>query len=149
MTVFLNPLAPALLSETSEIVTEFDGQIAELADTLFELMQAHGGVGLAASAIGRSEPLLVIDLPDASGDRIPMALVNPRITAVHDGTTDQADLFSGSTSQMRFRRIDVTYETLEGETVTLVADGPLAIGLQDQISRMTGSQAATAPRRLH
>ncbi|WP_425100548.1 peptide deformylase [Tropicibacter sp. S64] len=127
-------------------VTEFDGQIAELAETLFEIMQSAGGVALAASAIGRPERLVVVDLPDAAGMGCAMALVNPRLTAVHDGLVDQAAVFPGSAPALRFARIDVTFETLEGDTVTLAADGPLAIGLQAQIDLLTNTAPA---RHLH
>lgn len=149
MTVFHTPLTPAPLTEASQTVTEFDGQIAELAEMLFAIMSENGGVALSASAIGRPERLTVVDLPDASGTWHALALVNPRITAVFDGVQDQADLFPGARSTLRFRRVDIEHETLEGETVTLAADGPLAVGLQAQIDILMGETGSTATRRLH
>lgn len=140
----LTTLFPTL--DDSRTVTEFDGQIAELAETLFEIMTTAGGVALSACTIGRPERVMVVDLPDAAGDVWTLALVNPRITAVHDGVADQNALFPTLPSMARFQRIEVMHETLEGETVILTADGPLAIGLQVQIDLLNGE---SRPRRLH
>ena len=105
-------------------------------------------MALSASAIGRPERLTVVDLPDASGTWRALALVNPRITGGHEGVTDQASLFPGSAPVFRFTSVDVVFETLEGETVTLEADGPLAVGLQAQIDVLDGL-TATQAHTLH
>lgn len=149
MTAPFTPFPSTTARTTQGTVTEFDGQIAELADTLFELMFDNGGVGLTASAIGRRERLLVVDLPDASGERHVMALVNPRIIAVQDAMICQSEVFTDLPPRQRFSRIDVLHETVEGETVTLSADGPLAIGLQDQIDRLHGPTHSAPTTRLH
>ena len=70
---FGNPI----LREKSVEVTQFDKELAELLDDMYETMQKAEGIGLAAPQIGVLKRVIVID---TGAGRI--ELVNPVITAV-------------------------------------------------------------------
>jgi len=64
---------PVLKVATQE-VTDIDGKIASLVDTMIETMYEANGVGLAANQIGVSKSVFVYDIGDG-----PITIVNPKI----------------------------------------------------------------------
>jgi peptide deformylase len=66
---------PVLRSAASP-VTEFDGALAEEAESMIELMRDGMGVGLAATQLGILRRILVFQ---AGPDAVPTVLVNPEI----------------------------------------------------------------------
>jgi peptide deformylase len=63
-----------VLNQVTKEVTEIDGKIAALADTMIETMYAAPGAGLAANQIGVQKRLFVYDAGDG-----PVVVVNPTI----------------------------------------------------------------------
>jgi peptide deformylase len=74
---------PILQKEGTEI-TEFDGQLAELVENMFETMLAAKGVGLAAPQIGLSQKLFVMDCSSGKDPAERFAFINPRIVETRD-----------------------------------------------------------------
>jgi peptide deformylase len=73
-----------ILAKEGSPVTEFDGQLAEFIENMFETMYASKGVGLAAPQVAESKKLFVMD---CSGGRDPerrIALINPQIVETKD-----------------------------------------------------------------
>lgn len=69
---------PALKREAAP-VEEFDEELRELADDLFETLYASGGIGLSAPQANIAKRVLVMDL---SGERTaPQLFINPKIVA--------------------------------------------------------------------
>ena len=69
---------PVLTKEAAG-VTEFNGQLAELVESMFETMYSAGGVGLAAPQVALSQKLFVMD---CSGNKDPqqrIVCINPQI----------------------------------------------------------------------
>ena len=68
-----------VLERPAEDVTEFDDELRELVDAMFEAMYEASGVGLAATQVGISKRLFVMDCsgPERPAERI--ALANPEI----------------------------------------------------------------------
>jgi len=64
---------PVLKVATQE-VTEIDGKIASLVDSMIDTMYEAHGVGLAANQIGVSKAVFVYDIGDG-----PITIVNPKI----------------------------------------------------------------------
>lgn len=58
-------------------VTEYDDELRQLVDDMFETMYAAEGVGLAANQIGVARRLFVYDCPDDEGVRHKGVVVNP------------------------------------------------------------------------
>lgn len=152
----LLPLDHPLLETVSEMVTEFDGRVAELADTLFDVLDYEGGAGVAAVQIGLPERVIAVSAPDARGYETRLALVNARIVArSEDLTTEHESCLSMQGYLIpvpRHDRIEVVFDTLEGEPDSLIADGPLAVCLQQAIDMTDGllflDRMATARRVL-
>ena len=65
-----------ILYKTSKEVKVFDKKLAMLLDDLYETMQKHNGVGLAAVQVGILKRAVVIDVGDGK-----IELVNPAIIA--------------------------------------------------------------------
>jgi peptide deformylase len=74
---------PILQKEGTEI-TEFDGQLAELVENMFETMLSAKGVGLAAPQIGLSQKLFVMDCSSGKDPTERIAFINPRIVETRD-----------------------------------------------------------------
>lgn len=69
------------LKKLCDPVTEFDKDLAQLADDMLETMYDAPGVGLAAPQIGLTKRLLVMDCVKEEGaNPDPMVLVNPKVT---------------------------------------------------------------------
>ena len=67
--------APILRQETT-VLTEVTDAHRRLIDDMFETMYAARGIGLAATQVGRTERICVVDV-----DEVKYALVNPEIVA--------------------------------------------------------------------
>ncbi len=131
-----------LLAAPSEPVEAFDGRLADLSDEMFEILDAVQGAALTAVQIGEPVRLVTIDMPDASGERHRLTLVNPRISAQSDtmrtGREGSLSLPGTIIDVPRYTRVEVTYQTLDGVKSTLTADGPLATGLQHAVDHTDG-----------
>jgi peptide deformylase len=63
-----------LLNTAAKDVTEIDGKIAQLSDTMIQTMYAAPGSGLAANQIGVQRRVFVYDIGDG-----PITIINPTI----------------------------------------------------------------------
>ena len=68
-----------VLEQEGKLVTEFDGQLNELVENMFETMLEAHGVGLAAPQVGQSLKLFVMDCSGGKDPASRMALINPQI----------------------------------------------------------------------
>ena len=90
-----------ILREVGAPVTEFDAELARLADDMVETMYDEEGIGLAAQQIGKALQLCVVDVRPPEGVEIPfdysydgkqpplelfmpLAICNPRISIIDD-----------------------------------------------------------------
>jgi peptide deformylase len=68
-----------VLEKKAAPVTEFDAELRQLLDDMFESMYAAHGVGLAAPQIGISKRIAVIDVTFKEKPEEKLVLVNPEI----------------------------------------------------------------------
>lgn len=69
------------LKKACDPVTDFDRDLAQIADDMLETMYDAPGIGLAAPQIGLMKRLLVMDcVKEADGTPEPMVLINPEVT---------------------------------------------------------------------
>src|SRR5215471_9608850 len=68
-----------VLETPAEPVTEFNAELKELVEDMFESMYAAHGVGLAAPQIGISKRLAVIDVTFKEDPKARLVLINPEI----------------------------------------------------------------------
>jgi peptide deformylase len=80
---------PALSTPTRK-VTEFDDELAQLIDDMFETNRIASGAGLAAPQIGDDRAVFVYDCRDDNGVRHTGYVVNPEVV-VADGQLDAGE----------------------------------------------------------
>ena len=68
-----------VLRKVADEVKEFDNSIKHLANEMITLMHDADGIGLAATQIGVSKQLLVIDISPVEKEAEPLIFVNPSI----------------------------------------------------------------------
>ena len=88
-----------ILRKVGEPVTEFDADLAQLADDMVDTMYDEEGIGLAAQQIGKAIQLFVMDVRPPEGEKppfdysfdgkqppldliMPMALANPKVSII-------------------------------------------------------------------
>jgi peptide deformylase len=129
----------------------------QLAEDMIETMRAANGVGLAAPQVGVDVKLAVIDVshdPECisflriNGEDVadmksvmPIVFLNPKIDLGKEKEIGEEGCLSFPDLRGQIRRslgIKVSYQTLEGETVTLETDGLLARAFQHEIDHLNG-----------
>ena len=143
---------PVLRAKAGKI-TEITGEIHELAKDMLETMYEERGVGLAAEQVGRTEQIVVIDIPpdsdtDESGARenpdvkMPLVLINPQITAHsediqvgQEGCLSFPEIYA---HVERWYEVDAEYMDLEGATQKIHGKGLLARAIQHELDHLNG-----------
>jgi peptide deformylase len=127
-----------------------------LAQDMLETMRAANGVGLAAPQVGVDLQLAVIDVshnPECvtylringqDADLVksmPVVFINPKIEGGAQKENGEEGCLSFPDLRSQIRRsvdVTVTYQTLDGDTVTLETDGLLARAFQHEIDHLNG-----------
>lgn len=130
-----------VLETKADPVTEFDGELRQLAADMFETMYANKGVGLAAPQVGVSRRLAVIDPSAGEDEAARIVLVNPEIL-VKEGTQIGEE---GCLSIPGFRedvkrawRVRVRAQDLEGKFFEIEGEELLARAIQHEIDHLDG-----------
>jgi peptide deformylase len=137
-------------------VTEVTERHRELVRNMLETMRAAHGVGLAAPQVGVDERLAVIDVshdPEcitylrvngedrALADFMPVVFLNPEVSGGKQKEPFEEGCLSIPELRARVTRpasIKVSYDTLDGERVTVETDGLLARAFQHEIDHLNG-----------
>lgn len=137
-------------------ITTVTDEIRQLAADMLDTMRDEHGVGLAAPQVGEDVQLAVIDVshnPDCVSffklngedkkmvEHMPIVFLNPKIELGRGKHTAEEGCLSFPGLQGQIRRSEeakVTYQTLEGETVTIESDGLLARAFQHEIDHLNG-----------
>ena len=135
-----------ILRQKGRPVETFDDSLKSLADSMVETMYAEEGIGLAAQQIGKPLQLCVVDVNFQEGPPpfyylldgktppmdliMPLVLVNPEVAAqgpdteaYEEGCLSFPDIRAPVS---RVRRIEVSYQDLQGYPHHLECDGLLA-----------------------
>ena len=131
------------LREKSKPIVEVSEEIRALAEDMLEVMYDEPGIGLAAPQVGESVRLIVVDTEwsEEDGEKNPLVLVNPEITARDGSVTWSEGCLSVPDLQADVERSEtVTLEAcdLEGEPVMIEAEGIQAICFQHEIDHLDG-----------
>ena len=121
-------------------VEAVDDEVRQLADDLLETMYSARGIGLAAVQVGIARRVIVVDI---SRERnTPLALINPRVAAVHE---EEAEFEEGCLSVpgvyetvCRPARVRIEAWDRDGNAVSMEAEGTLAACLQHEIDHLDG-----------
>ena len=144
-----------VLAKSAAPVGMINDEIRQLAEKMFQSMVAFDGIGLAAPQYGESLRLIVIDVPlsdeeaqqvtpfeQSMYDSMPMALVNPEITA-RSGDVAERDEGCLSVPEIyapvvRPARIAFRAQLLDGSFVEGECGGLLGRCLQHEIDHLDG-----------
>lgn len=146
---------PVLRAKCRKITAVTD-EHRQLAEDMLETMKSANGVGLAAPQVGEDVQLAVIDvshnpqcvsyfkLNGEDADMVkamPIVFLNPVLELGRERDTDEEGCLSFPRLRYPIRRpldAKVTFQTLEGETVTIETDGLLARAFQHEIDHLNG-----------
>jgi peptide deformylase len=132
--------APVLESPTKP-VEKFDDDLAQLCEHMFESMYVAQGVGLAATQIGLSKNLAVIDVSLGKNPEAKLVLANPEIISVEGDQREEEGClslpgFRGSV--MRPAYVTVRAQDVKGETFEMRGEGLLARAFCHEIDHLNG-----------
>lgn len=133
---------PVLRTPTLDI-TRFDGDLRDDAQRMVEIMDAAGGVGLAAPQIGMLSRIAVMRLDGDDHSRVTV-LCNPRIVWRSDDEEEGVEgcLSIGAASVAvnvpRALSVRVEAQGLSGEPVELAPEGYAARVVQHELDHLDG-----------
>lgn len=137
-------------------VTQVTDEIRKLAADMIETMHDAHGVGLAAPQVAVPLQLAVIEVPPTDesvtvlrvngeprtlAETQPVIFLNPKLELDSSKVTGEEGCLSIPELRNEVRRsgvVRVTYQTLEGETVTMEANGLLGRAFQHEIDHLNG-----------
>ena len=126
------------LNRHSILVPEFDGEIQNLSEQMFETMYANKGIGLAAVQVGKLIRLFITHVPNDS----PRVFINPEIveTSVEQGTYEEGCLSIPEVNAdvIRPAQVKIQAWNLKGRPFSLDAEELLARVIQHEIDHLNG-----------
>ncbi|WP_163327886.1 peptide deformylase [Desulfurobacterium thermolithotrophum] len=132
-----------VLKKKAEVVTEFNEELEQLVNDMFETMYKRGGVGLAANQIGILKRVVVIDLnsgKEKQGEE-QIVLINPEIVALEGEEVKEEGCLSLPGLYKKVKRAvyaKVKAQNLKGEEFTIEGEGLLARAFQHEIDHLNG-----------
>ncbi len=145
-----------ILRKKGALVTEVTPEIHKLIAAMFETMEAHHGVGLAAQQVGHALQLTVIDIrpiedrpstlhldgkPADPNSFMPLVLLNPVVLPVGEPVAGPEGCLSFPKIYGDVERpesVDVTATNEKGEKVSFRAGGLLARCVQHEADHLNG-----------
>lgn len=128
-----------VLRVPASAVTNFDQELKELVDNMWETMYVSKGIGLAAPQVGVSKRVVVIDLAEEGNGKI--TLINPQITERIGKVKSEEGCLSipdYRESIQRIKQIKITAQDISGNNFELSADGLLSRCIQHEIDHLDG-----------
>jgi len=132
------------LRKVSRDVENFDTDLHELLDDMYETMIAKEGIGLAAIQVGIEKNVLIINLSDEEGVQHKEDLfevVNPKITHLEGSEIYQEGCLSVPgyyDDVQRAQKISIEYFDRFGTLVKDELEGLLAIAMQHEMDHLKG-----------
>ena len=124
---------------TARPIKEVRDPIRRLADDMLETMYAERGIGLAATQVGITKRLLVMDVSEGRDE--PLVLINPRILDRSGSIeTDEGCLSVPGFYEpvRRAARIKIEYLDREGESLCADWEGLRAVCAQHELDHLDG-----------
>ena len=122
-------------------VETFDEELKTLTDDMFETMHSVNGIGLAATQIGVTKQVAVIDISPEKNE--PLVIVNPAIQILDPSKTEDYD--EGCLSVPGFFEkisrpsdIKLTYQDLDGKKQEIKPEGLLTKVVQHELDHLNG-----------
>ncbi|MFN8627913.1 MAG: peptide deformylase [Candidatus Binatia bacterium] len=129
------------LKHTAQPVRNIDGRTQQLVSDLVETMYAAPGLGLAATQVGSSDRVIVLDVREAEPKLGLVKLINPVIVQAEGSVVWEEACLSVVDYTAEVRRADhvlVKAWTSEEKELEIDAEGLLAVALQHEIDHLDG-----------
>lgn len=129
------------LRDPGKKVEKLSDELKQLIDDMAETMYAAPGVGLAATQVGETWQIFVVDCANEGEPSDLRVFVNPEILSVEGKVTfDEGCLsFPGAREEVeRAERVRVRAQDREGKWFELEAEGLLAIAIQHEYDHLQG-----------
>ncbi len=129
----------AKLRVVAKPVTNIDDNLGSLIDDMFETLYEDKGVGLAATQVGESKRIVVIDVGENKKE--PMVLINPEVIQQEGKARSQEACLSvpGIYGEVeRAKKIKVKALDRDGQPFEFDAEGLLATCVQHEIDHLDG-----------
>jgi len=130
-----------VLREKCKPVEVFDEELKSFVESMFSIMKAARGVGLAAPQVGDTRRVFIIDLSEHDFDAEPMVFINPVIEEREgeqpgeEGCLSFPGLYLEVT---RPERLILRFQDLEGRTQRVEAQGFAARAIQHESDHLDG-----------
>lgn len=127
------------LRTVAKAVTEFDTELQQLVDNMFETMYEAPGIGLAATQVDRHIRLLVMDVSEARNK--PRCLINPEILEADGEEEMDEGCLSVPGFYEKVRRAEhvrVRTHKLDGTISEFEARGLEAVCIQHEMDHLEG-----------
>ena len=118
-------------------VSQIQGLIDDLIETMYD---TEDGIGIAATQVGRTEAVVVIDISENRDE--PLVLVNPEIVHGEEKAKGQEGCLSvpGYYADVeRFTHVTVEALDRNGKELTITSDDFLAVVMQHEIDHLKGT----------
>ena len=131
----------------SKEVTEFNSELHDLLDDMYETMVSKNGVGLAAIQIGVAKRALIINLPDDDNEDAvqkkedTLEIINPVFLKKEGSCKHQEGCLSIPKVYEEIERAEhivLEYQNRHGEKFTIDNNEFLAIALQHEVDHLDG-----------
>jgi peptide deformylase len=130
-----------VLSQPGEPVTEFNDELAKLAEDMFETMYAAQGIGLAAPQVAVSKRITVIDLSQGKDPEHKLVLVNPEIIFREGRQYEEEGCLSFPEIRekvVRASKVRVRAQDLKGKWFEMDGEELLSRAFQHEIDHLDG-----------
>jgi peptide deformylase len=131
-----------VLETPAATVTEFDTpELRKFIDDMFESMYAAKGVGLAATQIGVSQRIAVIDISLGENENDKLVLINPEITKTEGRQTGEEGCLSlpgFRESVRRANRVTVRAQDIKGKVFEMTGEELLARAFLHETDHLYG-----------
>jgi peptide deformylase len=130
-----------VLREKAAKITEFDDSLQQLAKDMGETMYAAKGVGLAGNQIGIARQIIVVDISAHEDEQRYLTLINPVISEGEGSESDKEGCLSVAeydAKVVRFKKIRVTGQDLEGKPMDFIAEARFARIIQHEVDHLHG-----------
>ena len=130
-----------ILEKNTAAVTQFDAELADLAEDMFASMYAAQGVGLAAPQIGKGIRMAVVDVTAGKNPEAKIVLVNPEVIHAEGEKREEEGClsipgFRGYVVRPLF--VTVRAQTVIGESFEIRGEDLLARAFCHEIDHLNG-----------
>jgi len=140
-----------VLAVRTEPIDAITDEVRELAQDMVETMYENNGIGLAAPQVGQACRVITVDISGPEKRENLLVVLNPAITSAEGQTEYEEGCLSlpGFKGKVqRAERVVLTGMDLQGEDITIEADGLLAVCLQHEVDHLEGTVLLDRASRL-